>query len=137
MRCASAGAGQAAGERRLLRLAAWMMDRSEPFTREDLLEAFADDYRGSAEARHKKFSRDKDALERMGVEYLFGYNGGEPVRDGCWRVRGDASALRAACAGQDAQLPLGDLLRHGHGRWADPALRDRFLQPPPRADLQR
>ncbi len=64
---ARAGRRAAAGERRLLRLAAWMMDRSEPFTREDLLEAFADDYTGGAEARNKKFGRDKDALERMGV----------------------------------------------------------------------
>lgn len=56
-----------AGERRLLRLAAWMMDRGEPFTREDLLEAFRKDYAGDAEARNKKFGRDKDALERMGI----------------------------------------------------------------------
>ncbi len=58
---------EAAGERRLLRIAAWMMDRSEPFTREDLLEAFAADYAGAGEARNKKFLRDKDAVERMGV----------------------------------------------------------------------
>jgi predicted DNA-binding transcriptional regulator YafY len=57
----------AAGERRLLRLAAWMMERSEPFTREDLLEAFAGDYHGKDEARFKKLGRDKEALERMGV----------------------------------------------------------------------
>lgn len=57
----------AAGERRLLRLAAWMMERSEPFTREDLLEAFARDYAGDDEARYKKFGRDKDAIERMGI----------------------------------------------------------------------
>ncbi len=56
-----------AGERRLLKIAAWMMERSEPFKREDLLEAFPRDYAGDPEARHKKFGRDKDAVERMGV----------------------------------------------------------------------
>ena len=60
-------AGGDAGARRLLRLAAWMMERSEPFTREDLLEAFEQDYRGDDEARFKKFGRDKDAIERMGI----------------------------------------------------------------------
>jgi proteasome accessory factor B len=44
-----------------------MMDRSEPFDREDLLDAFPRDYAGDAEARHRKFGRDKDAVERMGV----------------------------------------------------------------------
>jgi predicted DNA-binding transcriptional regulator YafY len=62
-----ASGGGEAGERRLLKIAAWMMERSEPFTREDLLEAFPRDYQGADEARHRKFSRDKDAVERMGV----------------------------------------------------------------------
>jgi proteasome accessory factor B len=59
--------GGEAGERRLLKIAAWMMDRPEPFTREDLLEAFPRDYAGADAGRFKKFGRDKDALERMGV----------------------------------------------------------------------
>lgn len=61
------GGRGAAGERRLLRLAAWMMARSEPFRREDLLDAFSGEYTGDDEARFKKFGRDKDAIERMGV----------------------------------------------------------------------
>jgi len=55
------------GERRLLRLVAWMMDRSEPFTRDDVLEAFPDDYGPPGEAAFKKFGRDKVAVERLGV----------------------------------------------------------------------
>jgi len=62
-----ARAGGGAGERRLLRIAAWMMERSEPFTREDLLEAFPRDYAGDDEARFRKFGRDKDAVERLGI----------------------------------------------------------------------
>lgn len=62
-----AGGAAAAGARRLLRIAAWMMERSEPFTREDLLEAFPRDYAGDDEARFRKFGRDKDAVERMGI----------------------------------------------------------------------
>lgn len=66
-RASRPGGGADTGERRLLRIAAWMMDRSEPFKREDLLEAFHRDYAGDDEARFKKFGRDKDAVERMGI----------------------------------------------------------------------
>jgi predicted DNA-binding transcriptional regulator YafY len=62
------GASRAdAGARRLLRVVAWMMDRSEPFRREDLLDAFPDDYGGRGEAAWKKFWRDTAAIARLGV----------------------------------------------------------------------
>lgn len=53
-------------EARLLGLAAWILDQADPVTRQQIYDAFPDDYRGAAEAREKKFSRDKDALRRLG-----------------------------------------------------------------------
>jgi predicted DNA-binding transcriptional regulator YafY len=53
-------------EARLLRLAAWILDQSEPVTRARIYAAFPDEYRGGAEAAERKFSRDKDALRRLG-----------------------------------------------------------------------
>jgi proteasome accessory factor B len=53
-------------ETRLLRLATWLLDRTEPATRAQIYEAFGDDYRGRPEAKERKFSRDKDELRRLG-----------------------------------------------------------------------
>jgi len=55
------------GERRLLKVAAWMMDRTEPFDRGDLVDAFPADYVGAPAAVEKKINRDKEALRRLGV----------------------------------------------------------------------
>jgi proteasome accessory factor B len=44
-----------------------MMERSEPFSREEVLEAFPDDYGPPGEAAFRKFGRDKVAIERLGV----------------------------------------------------------------------
>ncbi len=52
-------------EARLLRLAAWILAQSEPVTRGQIYEAFPE-YGQSAEAAERKFSRDKDALKRLG-----------------------------------------------------------------------
>lgn len=65
-RRAGAG-GRRGGARRLRRIAAWMVERAEPFSREDLLEAFPDDYAGDDEARARKFARDRAAVARTGV----------------------------------------------------------------------
>ncbi|HET9553183.1 MAG TPA: WYL domain-containing protein [Anaeromyxobacteraceae bacterium] len=54
-------------ERRILRMVAWMMERTEPFTRGDLVAAVPREYAGGAEAVQKKFQRDKAAAERLGV----------------------------------------------------------------------
>ncbi|MBI5068355.1 MAG: WYL domain-containing protein [Deltaproteobacteria bacterium] len=54
-------------ETRLLRLAAWFAAQGEPVTREQIYEAFPDDYVGSDAAREKKFTRDKGDLESLGV----------------------------------------------------------------------
>lgn len=58
---------RASAEARLLRLAAWFADQGRPVTREDVYDAFPDDYIGSAAAREKKFTRDKVDLEALGV----------------------------------------------------------------------
>lgn len=53
-------------ETRLLRLATWLIGRGEPATRAQIYEAFPGAYRGSAAARERKFTRDKDDLRRLG-----------------------------------------------------------------------
>lgn len=58
---------RASPESRLLRLAAWFADQGRPVTREDVYQAFPDDYDGSAAAREKKFTRDKADLEALGL----------------------------------------------------------------------
>jgi proteasome accessory factor B len=58
---------QPSPEARLLRLAAWFASRGEPVTREEVYQAFPDDYAGSAAARERKFTRDKASLEALGV----------------------------------------------------------------------
>lgn len=55
-------------EARLLRLASWLLDQGEPVTRSQILEAFPDDYRGKPDAVERKFTRDKDALRRLGYD---------------------------------------------------------------------
>jgi proteasome accessory factor B len=53
-------------EARLLRLAAWLLDQAEPASRARIYEAFPDAYRGRPDAKEKKFTRDKEALRRLG-----------------------------------------------------------------------
>jgi predicted DNA-binding transcriptional regulator YafY len=53
-------------EARLLRLAAWILSRSEPVTRAQIFAAFPDEYSGRPDTAEKKFTRDKDALRRLG-----------------------------------------------------------------------
>ncbi len=53
-------------EARLLRLASWLLGQGEPVTRAQIFEAFPDGYRGSEAAAEKKFTRDKEALRRLG-----------------------------------------------------------------------
>jgi hypothetical protein len=50
----------------LLELAAWILSQSEPVTRAQINEAFPDDYGGRPETAERKFTRDKDALKRLG-----------------------------------------------------------------------
>jgi proteasome accessory factor B len=56
----------ATAEARLLRLATFMLGQSEAVTREAVVEAFPDDYAGKPDASERKFTRDKDALRRLG-----------------------------------------------------------------------
>ena len=53
-------------EARLLGVAAWILEQPDPVTRQQIYEAFPDDYGGRPDAAERKFSRDKDALERLG-----------------------------------------------------------------------
>jgi predicted DNA-binding transcriptional regulator YafY len=64
-------------EARLLKLAAYLHDQGAPVTREQIYEAFPDDYRGSDAAREKKFTRDKDALLALGLALQFDEGEGE------------------------------------------------------------
>jgi predicted DNA-binding transcriptional regulator YafY len=67
---ASTSRGTAA-EARLLKLATWLSSRGEPVTRQQIYEAFPDDYAGKAAAREKKWTRDKLDLRRLGIPVLF------------------------------------------------------------------
>lgn len=58
---------RSSAESRLLRLAAWFADQGRPVTREEVYDAFPADYTGSAAAREKKFTRDKQDLEALGI----------------------------------------------------------------------
>jgi predicted DNA-binding transcriptional regulator YafY len=53
-------------EARLLKLASWLLSQGEPVTRNQIVETFPDEYRGRPDAVERKFSRDKDALRRLG-----------------------------------------------------------------------
>jgi proteasome accessory factor B len=53
-------------EARLLRLAAWILEQSEPVTRGQIYEAFPGEYGGKPDAAERKFTRDKEALKRLG-----------------------------------------------------------------------
>jgi len=57
----------AAAEARLLKLATWLSTRGELVTRQQVYEAFPDDYAGKDEAREKKWTRDKLDLKRLGI----------------------------------------------------------------------
>jgi len=68
---ASIGRKGTAAEARLLKLATWLSSRGEPVTRQQIYEAFPDDYAGKAAAREKKWTRDKLDLRRLGIPVLF------------------------------------------------------------------
>lgn len=53
-------------EARLLGLASFILSQPEPVTRARIFEAFPDDYGGRPDAAERRFSRDKDALRRLG-----------------------------------------------------------------------
>jgi predicted DNA-binding transcriptional regulator YafY len=57
---------KATTEARLLGLASYILSQGEPVTRSQIYAAFPQDYGGKADAAERKFSRDKDALRRLG-----------------------------------------------------------------------
>ena len=60
-----------AAEARLLKLAAWLLARGGPVTREEIHQAFPGDYAGKPAAREKKWNRDKRDLNRLGIPVVF------------------------------------------------------------------
>lgn len=64
-------------EARLLRLAAWILDQSEAVTRGQIFAAFPDEYGGRFDAAERKFTRDKEALRRLGFHLETEDLGGE------------------------------------------------------------
>jgi proteasome accessory factor B len=64
-------------EARLLRLAAWILSQSEPVTRAQIYAAFPNHYRGRPDATERMFSRDKEALRRLGFNLETEEVGGE------------------------------------------------------------
>jgi predicted DNA-binding transcriptional regulator YafY len=59
---------KATTEARLLGLASYILSQSEPVTRAQIYAAFPQDYRGKALAAERKFTRDKDALRKLGFQ---------------------------------------------------------------------
>lgn len=53
-------------EARLLKLAAWILSSSEPVTRGAIYAEFADQYRGRDDGKERMFTRDKEALKKLG-----------------------------------------------------------------------
>lgn len=53
-------------EARLLRLAAFILDAGTPVTRGAIYAEFSEHYRGNAESKERMFTRDKEALKRLG-----------------------------------------------------------------------
>jgi predicted DNA-binding transcriptional regulator YafY len=58
-------------EARLLRLVAFLHERREPVSREEIFAAFPRDYTGNDAAREKKWTRDKQDLKRLGIPVGF------------------------------------------------------------------
>ena len=80
----------AAAEARLLKLAAWLVARAVPVTREQIYEAFSDDYVGGDAAREKKWTRDKNDLHRLGIPLIFEESEG---KEGAYLVEPNACTL--------------------------------------------
>lgn len=53
-------------EARLLGVVSFILSQPEPVTRQQIYDALPEDYAGSQAANEKKFTRDKDALRRLG-----------------------------------------------------------------------
>lgn len=53
-------------EARLLGVVSFILSQPEPVTRQQIYDAFPEDYAGTAAASEKKFTRDKDAIRRLG-----------------------------------------------------------------------
>ena len=102
-----------AAERRLIKLAAWFLARGEPATREDVYEAFPDDFVGTAAAKEKKWSRDKRDLQQLGVPLRFveelDEKGAYTIEPGSFYLpRLEFTAAEAAVLQTAARAALGD-----------------------------
>ena len=87
-------------EARLLRLAAWILDQSEPVTRGQIFAAFPDDFGGKPDTAERKFTRDKDALKRLGFNLDTEELGGREEQIG-YAIDARASMLPPVVLGAD------------------------------------
>jgi len=69
---------------RVLDLLAYLLAARRPVSANKLFEAFADEYSGSAEARDRKFSRDKEQLRDLGIAIV--HVPGEEEDEGGYRI---------------------------------------------------
>jgi predicted DNA-binding transcriptional regulator YafY len=86
----STGKRGTAAEARLLKLATWLSNHGEPVTRQQVYEAFPDDYAGKDEAREKKWTRDKQDLRKLGIPVQFLEEEG---REGAYLVEATSCTL--------------------------------------------
>jgi proteasome accessory factor B len=102
------------GERRLLRLAAWLLTHG-PATRAEVYAAFPKDYAGKKDAKERKWTRDKDDLGTLGAPIHFSEEDGTyTLETGGYYLKPprftEAEAAVVATAGraalQDADHPL-------------------------------
>jgi proteasome accessory factor B len=79
-------------EARLLRLAAWILEQPGPVTRARIWAEFPDAYRGKPDAAERRFTRDKEALRRLGFHLETEELGGREDQVG-YAIDGRASLL--------------------------------------------
>jgi hypothetical protein len=132
---------------RLLRLALWIRERTEPFSFQDARVALPDAYRGSSAAAERAWSRDKLRLATVGVRLASPWPGAYVLDGRCLARRLDlardpalADAVRALPRGGAAvETALRKLLVAGAPLRRALLDRETFLaassRPPPRADL--
>lgn len=81
---------RASAEARLLKLAAWLLASGGPVTREEISQAFPEEYAGKPAAREKKWNRDKRDLNRLGIPVVFVEEAGQA---GAYLVEPTAATL--------------------------------------------
>lgn len=112
-------------EARLLGLASWILSQPDSVTRQQIYEAFPDAYGGRPDAAEKMFTRDKEALKRIGFHL-------ETEQLG--RDDGQVAYFIDPCSYTLPALELGP--EEAAVVWAAGATAARFSQHPLREDLE-